>query len=166
MVSSPLPPFFFLAMDGVVFNWKKKGDSKAWEAFTNRGQPYYSRVLEEGIRSIVKTSSWAQSIKGIVSAGFVKSSIYALAKVSKARNGRRWLMIIHLLVPMCYLLTSPFGEVKSNKWLTIDGSWKRCTVCSNLTLKKTNHQTNQSNNTSLYIHTHIHQEQHVHFTIL
>jgi mitochondrial translocator assembly and maintenance protein 41 len=39
--------------------------------------------IEHAVRTIVKRSSWTQACKGVLTAGFMRSSRYALAKLSK-----------------------------------------------------------------------------------
>lgn len=39
--------------------------------------------IEHAVRTIVKRSSWTQSCKGLLTAGFLRSSRYALAKLQK-----------------------------------------------------------------------------------
>ena len=39
--------------------------------------------IEHAVRTIVKRSSWTQSLKGVLTAGFLRSSRYALAKLRK-----------------------------------------------------------------------------------
>ena len=51
--------------------------------------------IEHAVRTIVKRSSWTQSAKGLLTAGFLRSSRYALAKLKKMIRWFAQLPVVH-----------------------------------------------------------------------
>jgi translocator assembly and maintenance protein 41 len=49
-------------------------------------QADFEKVLLEKIAEIVRAPAWSQSIKGVFTAGFARSSRYVLGKIGKVRT--------------------------------------------------------------------------------
>ncbi|KAK4685809.1 hypothetical protein P7C73_g4334, partial [Tremellales sp. Uapishka_1] len=62
-------------------------ESDVWQAMTQ--QPKFREIISKEIQSIIRRPALTQTIKGILTAGFVKSIQYSLAKFNKWLMGRR-----------------------------------------------------------------------------